>query len=426
MSKPSKRSRRQRDRRARQRRRQRRRSAVARLSPALHALTSSALALPGIAGSAAADTPISEYTAEYSFSRYSEDDLSSSKVSPGNERERYEVDIHQVRLAAPLGDRMDVSVDFSHETMSGASPWYVREESGSVVQVMSGATIDDERTDALIRGTYYFDRSTASLATGISVEKDYLAFNGGIEGTREYNEKNTTLSGGLGFSYDQLDPTQDPVIAPERPGKEEKQNVSVFGGVSQVLTRSTTVQGTATYQYRTGYLSDPYKAALVSGARVRDRRPGDRHQMALLARLRSHAESLNGTLHFDYRFYADDWDIEAHTFDVAWHQSIFDLLRVIPSVRYYSQSQADFYAPLYLAPRSDALRSSDYRLSPYGAISYRIRAEARVQLFDLDLGLNAGYERYESDGDLAFGDVSTENPGLVSFDLFSVGVNGRF
>lgn len=426
MNTPSQRSRRLCAQRARQRRRQRRRSAAARLSPALHALTTSALALPGIAGSASAATPLAEYTAEYSFSRYHEDDLKSSKVADGQERKRYEVDMHQFRLAGPLGERMDISLDVSHESMSGASPWYVIEQNGAPVQVMSGATIDDERTDALIEGTYYFDRSTASLAGGFSIEKDYLAFNGGVEGTREYNDKNTTLSGGLGFSIDQLDPTQDPVNDPQRPGRENKQSGSLFAGVSQVLGRATTIQGTLTYRYANGYLSDPYKKAVVAGTPLTDNRPDDRNQLVVLTQLRRHFETFNGTLHADYSYYLDDWSMEAHTFDVAWYQSIFDLLRLIPSVRYYSQSQADFYAPFYLSPRSDGLRSSDYRLSPFGALSYRIRAEARVQLFELDLGINAGYERYTSDADLALGKVNVENPGLVSFDLFSVGVNGRF
>lgn len=423
MNAPSKRSRRQRSQRARLRRRARRR-AIAGLSPALQALTTSALALPGIARAA---TPIEEYSAEYSFARYHEDDLPSGKVAAGNERERYEIDIHQLRLAAPLGERMDVTLDLSHETMSGASPRYITQgPSGAPVVVMSGATIDERRTDALLEGTYYFDRTTASLSGGFSLEKDYRAFNAGLSGTREYNEKNTVLSGGIGGSFDQLDPTQDPMVDPDRPGKHDRHSETLFAGVSQVLSRSTVVQGTASFQHAGGYLSDPYKEAEVANNPLPDRRPNQRNQIALLARLRRHFELLNGSLHADYTYYLDDWSIEAHTFDLAWHQSIFDLLRLVPSVRYYSQSQADFYAPYYLQPRSDDLRSSDYRLSPFGALSFRIRGEMRLQLFELDLGVNAGFERYESDGDLALGKVRVENPALVSFDLWSVGISGRF
>jgi hypothetical protein len=95
-------------------------------------------------------------------------------------------------------------------------------------------------------------------------------------------------------------------------------------------------------------------------------------------------------------------------------------------VRYYSQSQAEFYAPWFDSEPSDGLYSSDYRLSPYGALSYRIRAETRLQSWELDWILNVGYERYRSSGDLALGKVSVENPGLVSFDMLSVGFTGRF
>ena len=415
-----------RERAARARIRRRRRRAAAGLPSAIQALTTSALALPGIAGSAAADAPPQDYTADYSYSQYREDPLSASKLASGD-RDRYEVDMHQVRLAGPLGDRIRLALDVSHETMSGASPWYVTSDSqtGELLQVMSGATIDDARTDALLKGDYYFDRSTIGLGIGTSQEKDYQSYNGVIDGTRDYNEKNTTVSGGLGFSYDLIEPTQAQGVL--RVDKEDKQSVDLLLGVSQILGHNTTFQLTGNYQGQFGYLADPYKQAfIVNEGPVMDDRPDDRHRFAILARLRRHFQTVNGTFHADYNYSYDTWSLETHTFDFAWHQSLFDLLRIIPSIRYYSQSQADFYAPFYQTRRSDGFASSDYRLSPYGALSYRIRAEGRVQIYDFDIGINAGYERYESEGDLALQKVSRENPGLVSFDLWSVGINGRF
>ena len=66
---------------------------------ALRALTSSALALPGIAGSAAAQTPAERASVDYSYGFYKEGKLPRSKVSQGD-REPYEIDIHQFRAAA--------------------------------------------------------------------------------------------------------------------------------------------------------------------------------------------------------------------------------------------------------------------------------------------------------------------------------------
>lgn len=413
-------------RRARQRRRRSRRERLAQGQTILQALTTSTLALPGLAG---AETASDQYSAEYSFARYSEHELSDAQVTLGSETERYEIDIHQLRLAVPINNRLDLSVDVAYETMTGATPWYVAPpnlalgEDSPRVQ-MTGASIDDTRTDVMLGSTYYMDRSTASGGLGVSIENDYQAYNISLSGTRDFNEKNTTLSGGLGFSYDLIDPTDGGIDG--RPSSEEKQTLRVSGGLSQVLTRHTAIQSTLTYQFGNGFLSDPYKLAWVAGTPIQDNRPDQRHQLSWLTRYRTHFERVGGSLHFDYNLFFDDWGINAHTFDAAWYQNVFGILRLIPSVRYYSQSQADFYAPYYQTARGDGLASSDYRLSPYGALSYRVRAETRFQIWKLDWIANIGWETYESSADLALKSVGVENPGLVSFDLWSVGLTTRF
>ena len=113
-----------------------------------------------------------------------------------------------------------------------------------------------------------------------------------------------------------------------------------------------------TYQNGSGFLSDPYKLVSIAGSNFADRRPDSRNQIALMGRYRRHFSGVGGSLHLDYGFYVDDWGIDAHTLELAWYQSLFgDVLTIVPSVRYYTQSQADFYAPFFataLPPFSDA------------------------------------------------------------------------
>ena len=392
----------------------------------LQALTTSTLALPGIAH--ANEFGELGIGADYKFSRYTEDSLPNSKVSLGS-RDRYEIDVHQFHAGFPITQRFLVDLNVAHEIMSGATPWYVEPdtETGDPVQVMTGATVDEKRTDVLGKGTMLFDRGSAALSGGASFENDYLSFNTGVEGERNFNEKNTTLSGGLGFSYDMIEPTDSDVFQ-ERVDKENKQGYSLFAGVSQVLGKNAAIQSTVQYQLANGFLSDPYKRAYVQslGGPVNDARPDLRHQFSWLTRYRQHLSYFRGTLHADYRLYFDDWGVNAHTFEVAWHQMLWSSFRLIPSVRYYSQSQADFYAPYFISERGDDLYSSDYRLSPYGAIAWRAKAETRFQVYNLDLIVNIGWERYFSGGDLALSKVDTENPGLVSYNLWSVGLTTKF
>lgn len=70
--------------------------------------------------------------------------------------------------------------------------------------------------------------------------------------------------------------------------------------------------------------------------------------------------------------------------------------------------------------------SSDYRLSPFGALAYRIRAESNFPIVSSNWKIHAGWERYTSSADLALLNVAVENPGLVSYNLFSVGVSAQF
>jgi hypothetical protein len=400
----------------------------ARPGSTLAALTSSALALSGIAGSAAADAPTDRYSSDYSFSFYEEDSLSSSKVAPGSTRSRYEIETHQFQMSAPIFERMDVSINLLYESMSGATPWFVEEGAdGKPVQVMSGASVDDKRTDAKVATSYYFDNAKLTGTSGFSIEKDYTSFGGGIAGETHFNQKQTTLGGAAGFSVDFLDPTDSDEFA-TRPNSEEKQSVTLMASLSQILARGTAIQSSATYQYQTGFLSDPYKLVSVEGANIADSRPDERHQFTWLTRLRHRVESMNASLHLDYRFYADDWNVTSHTAEIAWYQTFFTNFRLIPSLRYYSQSQADFYDTWFDIAPNDGYASSDYRLSPYGAISWRLQAEYGMQgwPWTMDWVLSFAWERYISDADFALGKVSVENPGLVSWNLYSVRFSASF
>jgi hypothetical protein len=386
----------------------------------LAALTTSALLLPGLARAQEARWGI-----DYQFSVYSEDELDSSKLQAGD-KERYEIDTHQLQMRAPLGGRIDLGFDLVHETMSGATPWYVEQNAqGEVVQVMTGASVEDSRTDFLGRGTYLFDTARMTLSGGYSVEDDYRAVNGGIGFEHDFNEKNTTLSWGTGISLDEIDPT-DTVTNPN-PAQEDKRSISVFAGISQVINRSSAFQTTFTYMNGDGFLSDPYKLVSVGGVNLADSRPDSRNQFAWLTRYRRHFSGVRGTLHADYRLYVDDWDVTSHTLELAWYQMLWDALAVVPSVRYYTQSQAEFYGP-YFTTSPGEHASSDYRLSPYGALAWKLRAETRLSDWPFRMAWKVGvsWERYISDGDLAIRSVEVENPGLVSFNVLMFNLSARF
>jgi len=409
-----------------------RRKGGRRESSTLQALTTSALALGSLARIAAADTPTDEIYTSYSFSRYNEDDLDRSKTLPLADTARYEIDTQQVLLSAPLGDRMDFALELTHETMSGASPWYtVPDAAGAPVQVMSGATIEDERNDAQLQVNYYLDNARLGFASGYSTENDYDAISGAFDFETHFNEKNTTLSGGIGLSFDTITPT-DSDIYTERPSEENKQSYTLNLGLSQIINRRSIAETSLTYNYGRGYLSDPYKRVFrVDGLFAKDQRGDSRHGIAWLTEYRRHVEELDGTVHLSYQFYVDTWEVSSHTVQLAWYQNYLDgALQLMPLVRYYSQNEAKFYVNyLELGQSRNHDMSSDYRLSAYGAISFGLRAQYEFHtpwLTDIRWAIKASAERYLSSGDLALDNPKVENPGLVSFTVYSLGISAAF
>ncbi len=391
---------------------------------ALLALTGAALALPGISGKVQAAAPVSEPILSYHASRYSEAKLDRDKHL-GGDSERYEIDTHQLGFATAIGSKTDMQLDLMVESMSGASPWYVQPGANNKpVQAMSGASIKEERADLQSRFNHFIDSETvASFIVGYSDEDDYSASNIGFEFEKTLPESQLTVTAGIGYSDDELDPTLGKT--PVNVRSAEKDNLSAFVGLGLTVNARTAVQTSLSVSDLQGYLSDPYKLAYIASLAnplVADNRPGDRRQWVWLSRLRHFVPGANAALHLDYRYFDDDWDIESHTLELGWYQNLKSNWRVDSSVRYYSQTASYFYAPYYLSPRPDRLASSDYRLSPYGAVSLRLRAIKSLGPWQL----SAQWEGYEAKASHSLDTVDVENPGLVEFSTFSLGFDRVF
>ena len=276
---------------------------------------------------------------------------------------------------------------------------------------MSGASIEDTRMDLNVKTTRYYESGTASVIGGYSTEDDYEAFNLGLEGSVDVNEKMTTLMGGVGYSDDTITPTQTPGF--NRVTDESKYTATTFVGIAQIINAQSAFQTSINYAYSDGYLSDPYKQT--------DQRPDTRSSIAWNSRYRYYLGDLDAAIHADYRLYADDWDMVSHTMGLEWHQNIDPNLRVIPSFRYYSQSQADFYNPIDV-PGAVGEKSSDYRLSPFGAVTFGLSAVAHSYNWKVIVSA----ERYVADGALAMGRVDKEHPGLLQYTLVTLGFDYSF
>lgn len=379
-------------------------------SRALLALTASALALPGLSGPARADAPPTQSTASVRISNYREDDLDAAARLTGSV-ERYDIDIHQLRLQMPVGENYALTLGSSYESMSGASPWYTLRIGADTRVIMSGATIHEERRDYNANLRRYLENGAFGVGIGGSNENDYDSLSVSIDGERHFNDNLTTVAAGLGYSSDELEPTQK--VGYIRVLSADKKSKSAFVSVSQILNRDSLVQTGLSVSQLSGYLNDPYK--------LNDKRPDSRTQLAWTTAWRHFFTPANAALQADYRFYHDNFGINSHTLDLAWYQNIGDQWQVIPGVRYYTQSAADFYRQGLVFVNPLPLQSTDFRLSSYGAWSGSLKVQWEIEAFTL----SASYEQYFADADYGTYD-GLDSPALVDFMRMSIGADFRF
>lgn len=381
----------------------------------------SAMAIPGIGSQQAnADVAPENSLFSYRYTNYQEAQAPKERVFSGS-LDRYNIQVHQFSLLAPIKEKYSLKTDLVLESMSGASPRRnEKTDDGNTRMYMSGATIDDERIDILVAPKRHFDNGNLGAMVSVSKENDYQSTALGADGALEIFDKHTTLMASMSWSRDQLNPT-DKDATPEREAADgqTKDSFSFYEGVSQIIDKYRVFQAGFGYTRHSGYLSDPYKEF--------DLRPDERNQYTLTTAYRHY---LNlpflgaGSWHLDYRYYEDSWKIRSHTISTAWWKDTTVLgqsLTLAPSLRYYMQNSAYFYT-LEQNP-TEEFYSSDARLSAFGALTFGFDMKWRTQTATYIFGFaqylsSEDWNLLEGEGD--------ETPGLVDFTTISLGADYPF
>ena len=257
---------------------------------------------------------------------------------------------------------------------------------------------------------------TLNVGASASVEFDYQHAGINARISRDFNQRNTTLSAGFALAHDTLDPVggvpepfagmrvasgededededEDGGSLPAGFGRTDTKDVVDFVlGLTQVVSRNLLVQLNYSYSDSTGYLNDPYKILSVVDGVTGDaipvtqppgvegpshlyryeQRPDTRAKHSLYAQAKYY---LGGSiLDASYRYMTDDWGIDSHTLDVRYRWPVGETGYLEPHLRFYSQTEADFYAHSLVdgAPLPE-YASADYRLGNFDAITAGVK-----------------------------------------------------
>lgn len=261
----------------------------------------------------------------------------------------------------------------------------------------------------------------------VSSEHDFTSMSGSATYLHDINQRNTTLSMGFSFEYDDITPEGGLPVAlsemrasnltQQRGEDSDTRTMSeVLFGVTQVIDRYTIAQFNYGYSQSNGYHTDPYKIVSVlesngdlitangiNGTYIYENRPDSRTKQSVYAKVKRY---LGGDVaDISYRYMWDDWDVVSHTIDTHYRFNMNEGLYIEPHVRYYQQQEAEFYrySVTNTEVNSGAFEylTADYRLGDMTATTIG----AKVGFMAGGYANSVRLEMYQQSGDESPSDV---------------------
>ncbi|MEO8020134.1 MAG: DUF3570 domain-containing protein, partial [Pseudomonadota bacterium] len=323
-----------------------------------------------------------------------------------------------------FGDERRLGLDGSIDSLTGASPNGAAASDGAqtftspsgrgTYRTPGGAIpLDDTFHDTRIALDGNWSQPLARLYTlnaglGFSSEFDYQHLGANVGLTRDFNERNTTLSAALAYAQDTVKPVgglhvplsemTDAVDrgeddgTPNGGGNDRKNVLDVLLGFTQVLGRHTLMRVNLSYSDSSGYLTDPYKILSVvdpitgnlavrtpapgasgpAGVYLYESRPDTRRKEGLYAELRH--DFSGKVLQLGYRYSTDDWQVDSHTIESRLRLPFGETSYIEPHIRYYQQTAASFYRySLMSGAALPDFATADARLADMSAVTVGLK-----------------------------------------------------
>ena len=289
-------------------------------------------------------------------------------------------------------DFLAVSAGWEADIVSGASERIKAGPLSRNPDIVTGASVKDVRN--MGRGSFTVKREVTQLTLGgsDSVENDYKSrsFNAAVK--TDLFQHDTELELSYARNWDTVcdaahaantDPTIRQALfdssrcfdssATDRTTLPIRTDAFQLSW-SQAWTPELVMQAVYTGQLQNGFLSDPYRAVVLSpaGQIAQEHHPENRARQAVALRASYYLRSFKTAIRGGTRFYRDTWDVKSVTLELEGEKYIFPWLRLRATGRYYLQSGASFWSDDYTGgepahgPRGQYW-SGDRELSPFSS-----------------------------------------------------------
>ena len=249
----------------------------------------------------------------------------------------------------------------------GGADYYSSASTDNIDNHMSSASSSDLRGF----GTLSYSRKnlnrneTYGVRVGVSQEYDYSSFSFGLSYTKEWNHSNSEVNV-LGQAFIDQWSLIYPIELRGDVTLPTKNRQSYNGQVnfSQVINKRLQMNLSGEFVYMQGLLSTPFHRVYFSDVTSHDieRLPDTRLKLPIGVRLNYFPLDFMVVRGY-YRYYWDDFGINAHTAELEIPFKLNTALTLAPFFRYHVQTAADYFAPYQQHLSTEEFYTSDYDLS---------------------------------------------------------------
>jgi len=286
--------------------------------------------------------------------------------------------------------------------------------------------LDDTFKDTRVSYSMNWEKPTdrnnrRNLGFNVSREYDFTSISGNALWQHDTNQKNTTWSYGLNIELDNIDPVggaPEPLtdmLAQDKNDSDTRTVVDFLFGVTQVIDRSSLFQLNLSLSEADGYMTDPYKFVSVVDntgepiSQLFESRPDSRSRQSIYGKYKKMLANKD-IFTASYRFMTDDWGIDSNTFDFSYRWTFDRGFYLQPRLRWYQQSEADFYYYFLRTGDDPEYASADYRLGEMEATTIGLKFGRDI---DEQQAWSFRLELYEQTGDSspseAFGQLTQQD-----------------
>jgi hypothetical protein len=290
------------------------------------------------------------------------------------------------------------------ESVSVTAYYYLDSISSASVDVLSTASAyTEERNEGQLGIEYLHDKTIMSFNIRQSDEDDYLAQSLSANISHDTFGDLTNISMGFSYGDNDIKRNGDEVF------EEESQQYRIRAGINQILTRNLTASLSIEAIADNGYLNNPYRTiryvdnSALSGVGYQSEiYPETRNSFATKLSA-SYYLPYRAALFFHYRYFSDSWEIKSNDVELGYRHPIGDAFELELKLRYYQQSQANFYSDLFPYKDAQNYLARDKELSDFNnmtvgiGITYSLpnslsygnsRSEASLQWDYIDFNYN--------------------------------------